>query len=492
LTYLTSEKKYLYRWKYDIYFFAWKMRRRSQSILYAVLDLLFSGVAWTLFCLVSNKIQITDGTALLTTPAEYITGVVFIPLFWVFLFMLTGFYVASVKRSRVVEFIYSIAITIPGVIILFFILLLRRFITDYSSVLHLLEVFFILQFTLTYFPRLIHTSSIARKVHKGLIGFNSIIIGSDSKALEIFKRIKTEKITVGNFLIGYVSINEDNSGKLRDYLPYLGQFADLPQIIAQNKIEEVIIAIEGNERTTVETIINILNYSEVTIKAIPSLYDILAGRVKQTAIFGTPLIEIPNQLMPYWQANIKLIMDYSISIFSLILLTPLMLILAVLIKFSGKGPVIYSQERIGKNGKPFMIYKFRSMRNNSETGEPLLSSKNDNRVTGIGHFMRKHRLDEIPNFINVIKGEMSLVGPRPERLFFIDQIIRKAPHYRRLYKVTPGITSWGQVKYGYASNVDEMIERLEYDLLYLDNMSLLIDIKIIIYTLIIIIKGKGL
>lgn len=165
--------------------------------------------------------------------------------------------------------------------------------------------------------------------------------------------------------------------------------------------------------------------------------------------------------------------------------------LAILIRISGKGSVIYSQERIGKNGRPFTIYKFRSMQAGAESGKPLLSSRNDDRITPIGRFMRKHRLDEIPNFINVLKGEMSLVGPRPERQYFIDQIVKRAPHYRRLHKVKPGITSWGQVKYGYASDVDSMIERLEFDLLYLENMSLSIDLKIIIYTIIIILKGKG-
>jgi lipopolysaccharide/colanic/teichoic acid biosynthesis glycosyltransferase len=198
-----------------------------------------------------------------------------------------------------------------------------------------------------------------------------------------------------------------------------------------------------------------------------------------------------SSLMPAWQAIVKKIMDYILSIISIVLFSPVILVLAVLIKISGKGPVIYAQERIGKRGKPFMIYKFRSMQYNAEINEPLLAAMNDNRVTAIGRFMRRHRLDEIPNFINVLKGDMSLVGPRPERQFFIEQIIRKAPHYKRLYKVSPGITGWGQIMHGYTSNIDEMTEKLKYDLLYLDNMSLYFDLKIIMYTIFIIIKGRA-
>ena len=168
------------------------------------------------------------------------------------------------------------------------------------------------------------------------------------------------------------------------------------------------------------------------------------------------------------------------------------MILAVVIRLSGKGPVIYTQDRIGKDGKPFSIYKFRSMVYDAEKGEPFLSASGDERVTRTGRFLRKYRLDEIPNFINVLKGEMSIVGPRPERLFFINQIIKSAPQYIELHKVKPGITSWGQVKYGYASSVDGMIERLDYDLFYLKNRSTWFDLKIIILTIGTVLKGNGI
>ena len=191
------------------------------------------------------------------------------------------------------------------------------------------------------------------------------------------------------------------------------------------------------------------------------------------------------------QAVLKTVIDYSITILCLILLIPVILLLVIAIKLSGKGPVIYSQKRIGRFGKPFTIYKFRSMHSGEEDDISLISDKKDIRITPLGRFMRKHKFDEIPNFINVLKGEMSIVGPRPEQQYFIDQILLKEPQYKLLQKIKPGITSWGQVKYGYATTVDEMVERFEYDIYYFKNRSLWFDFKIMLYTIGIIIKGQG-
>jgi lipopolysaccharide/colanic/teichoic acid biosynthesis glycosyltransferase len=192
------------------------------------------------------------------------------------------------------------------------------------------------------------------------------------------------------------------------------------------------------------------------------------------------------------QDFIRTIFDYTVTLLSLTMLIPVIIILSILIKLAGKGPVIYSQKRIGRNGKPFDIYKFRSMHFGNEEGIALIADRDDKRITSLGRFMRKYKFDEIPNFFNVLKGDMSIVGPRPEQQFYIDQIVQREPRYMQLRQIKPGITSWGQVKYGYASDVEEMIKRMEYDLFYLENRSFFFDLKIALHTILIILNGKGI
>jgi len=375
---------------------------------------------------------------------------------------------------------------------LFFLFMLDDWVVDYKQYYKLYFTLFVLQFTLTYLPRLIMTTIVNKKVHNRKLLFNTLIIGSNQKAVKLLKDFESQKLSSGLKFVGFVFVEDRPSYLLEEYLPKLGGVNDIKDIISEHKIEEVVIAIESSEHAKIKNIINKLHGEKVIIKVIPDMYDILIGKVRMSAIFGLPLIEINHNIMPVWQQHTKRFLDIFLSLIAIILLMPVYIALSIGVKLSSPGPILYSHERIGKNGKPFKIYKFRSMYVGAEKDGPALSSKNDSRVTKFGKFMRKTRLDEFPQFFNVLKGDMSLVGPRPERQFYIDQITQKAPHYIHLLSVRPGITSWGQVKYGYAENVDQMIERLQYDIIYIENRSLFIDFKIMIYTIKIIFQGKGI
>lgn len=470
------------------------MNRKRQVTKYITSDFLAAAVSWTSFFIFRKEYiePLKFGYDIpLVFSDKYFAGLILIPLLWILLYYLTGYYKDIYRKSRLNDFVQTFIQTFLGVTLIFFLFLLDDEISTYQNYYLLYSVLFCLQFFLTLVPRLILTSGTLRKIHERKIGFKTLVVGSNMQAVEVYQELMSQNSSSGNLFVGFISVHSKSHYQLEDYIPHLGSMKNLDRLIREHQIEEIIIALETTEHDEISKIINKLAPFKLIIKAIPSMYDILSGKVKMSQLFGAPLIQISHDLMPVWQENVKQLMDYTVSILALIIASPLLLFLAIGVKLSSPGPILYSHERIGRYGKPFKIYKFRSMYTNAEKNGPELSSKNDSRLTGFGKFMRKYRLDEIPNFLNVLKGEMSLVGPRPERQFFIDQIIKKAPHYVHLQKVKPGITSWGQVKYGYAENVDQMIRRLRYDILYIENMSLFVDLRILIYTILTIFRGRG-
>ncbi len=471
------------------------MNKRTLVILYVLFDLLTAALSWAIFY-VYRKIQVEPAVFGYDIPLQlglrFYLGIIVIPLFWITLYYLAGSYQDVQRKSKLRELGQTISMVLIGVVILFFALILDDVIVSYKDYYSSFLILTGLQFILTYIPRLLITLYISSQVKNHKIFFNTLMIGSNGRATEILREFEDRKIETGNRIVGFINGNSKSEYQLGGRIKHLGAVSDIKQVVEEHDIKEVIITLDTSEHQAVSQIINTLSGTSVVIKASPDIHDILTGKVKVHSIFGLPLIQVTHSLLPLWQENVKRLLDVSLSILSLAILSPLILILMIGVRMSSKGPIILKQERIGRYGKPFTLFKFRSMVTDAEKNGPELSRKNDNRVTNFGKFMRQRKLDEIPNFLNVLTGEMSLVGPRPERKHFIDLITRQAPHYVHLHRVKPGISSWGQVKYGYAANVDEMIRRLKYDLLYIENMSLFVDFQIMIYTVITVFQKENI
>ncbi|MGB0428210.1 MAG: sugar transferase [Flavobacteriales bacterium] len=473
------------------------MNKKLQISKYIILDFLASLVAWALFY-VYRKTSIefeSISKDRLFSDANFSYGIFAMAALWVVIYILLGHYRKIYRRSRLLELGKTIFQHSIGVLLIFFVFILDDRVQNYTQYIDSILVYFTLQTLLVYTFRFVLLSRTNRKIHRKEIGYPTLLIGAQNAAVDLFLNMEQLHRSSGNLFIGYLhpqqNVDEHTSDRISNYLPCLGNLSDLDQIIKQHQIQEVIIATEKEEHQYTQNIIERLENEKVEVKVLPTLYDILTGSVKLTSLFDIPLLHIQFKAMPVWQSVLKRLLDILISSSILILLSPFYAFVSLLVKLSSKGPVFYKQERIGLHGKPFQIIKFRSMLVDAEKLGPQLSSDEDPRITPWGKFMRQHRIDEFPQFYNVLIGEMSIVGPRPERQFFIDQLIEKAPYYKQVHRVRPGITSWGMVKFGYAENIDEMLERLKYDLIYIENLTIMSDFKVLFYTVFIVLQGRG-
>ncbi len=318
-------------------------------------------------------------------------------------------------------------------------------------------------------------------LEKGIGLRNTLIVGTGNRANELDSIVKTHK-QLGYKILKFISIDSDRKNPDR--------LDEIAKIIKENEITEVLIALEPNEKEKVIDVIKYCTGLNVNLKILPDTYEIVSGMVRTNQIYGVPLIEVMPEIMSPASKFVKRFLDISISVITLILLSPFFVITALLIKITSKGKIFYIQERVGKNGKLFNLYKFRSMYQDSENA-PEWAAINDPRVTGIGRLMRKTHFDEFPQMINVLKNEMSLVGPRPERPYFVEMLKNEIPYYYKRMTVKPGITGYAQVKHNYDKNLDDVKVKLNYDFYYIENMSLRLDFKILINTIIIVILLKG-
>ncbi len=471
------------------------MNRRKREIWWYVLcDYAASVLAWYgLFVFRKTVIEAhTFDLCLPFSDNNFWVAMLIVPELWLLFHYLTGTYSDLYRKSRIQEIGKTLIISFLGSILIFFLLLLDDYVRKYSDYYLTFFVLLSFQFFFTAIFRISVLNILKRNIKQGKVGFVTLMIGSSSKANELYSQLKEKTESFGFNFIGYIELNGSPANRLTAELKELGKLSDLEKIMDINPdIEEVIIAIETSEHPKLNDILNRLADKNVTIRIIPDMYDILSRTVKLNHLIGEGFIEIPPLTLNEWQRITKRWFDVTASLAAILITIPCTLYVGFRIWWTDKGSVFYTQERLGQYGKPFRIIKFRSMYEGAEKSGPQLTIENDSRITPIGSFIRKYRIDELPQFINVLKGEMSIVGPRAERKFFADQIIEVAPHYRHVFKVLPGITSLGMVKYGYASTVDEMVKRLKYDIIYMENMSLMMDFKIMIYTVLTVIYGRG-
>jgi exopolysaccharide biosynthesis polyprenyl glycosylphosphotransferase len=418
---------------------------------------------------------------------------VLIYLFWFCLFAFFNLYQSWYLKSRLDEVFAVIKAVSFGIFLIFVFTFEPE--KDFSQIPSLgrvmvLSYWFLLMLLVGVGRLALHT--VQRVLLERGIGLrNTLIIGWNEKSLELVKKIE-QYPALGYKVIGFVMTDEKEKKLSDTAIKLLGKLSDLDRLVSMFKIEVVILSLGKVKEKKVLSVLAQCENQPVHIKIEPDLYSILLGQARTNQIYGFPLMEIQPQLMSAWERSVKRFMDIIVSLILLLIFLPILLITTILIKFESAGPVFYKQKRVGRRGRIFTIYKFRSMIKDAErmTG-PIWADKKDPRVTKVGRIIRKLRIDEFPQLINVLQGHMSLVGPRPERPFFVDRLKREYPFYTRRLKVKPGITGWAQVKGKYDTTIEEAKEKLEYDLYYIENISVQLDIKILLFTIYVMLRFKG-
>ena len=466
---------------------------KKRVIFYIIFDVVAALLVWLLFYLyrrITNDFVLAGGGLEYYFVPNYdlLPSIISFPIVALFIYYLTGFYNFKVRHSRLVELFSTLVGTFFISLIIYFGMLIDDVVVSYTFYYRSFLILWGLFFIVTYILRVSQTMFVLARLRKGLVPNNVLVVGTGDSAHKVTEIIERNASRTGQKVVGYIVVRDRI---VVDENLVLGRLANLEDEVRAKKVNEVIIAVDNMDNDMIFAIANRLIVCGVEVKFAPRLFEVVTGHVSLTDIESEPLVDITSSRMPAWQQSVKRVFDIAVSAVSILLLSPVYIYVAVRVKLGSKGPVFYKQERIGYEGRPFMIYKFRTMYLDAERQGPQLSQVNDPRITPFGHIMRKYRLDELPQFWNIIKGDMSIVGPRPERKFYIEQIEKIAPYYCLVYKVKPGLLSWGPIKIGYSDTVEKMVERLRYDIIYMDNMTLQTDMKILLYSVEVILRGKG-
>ncbi len=464
------------------------MSKSKEKILLLITDFITINLAW----LVYSYIRLETGWFALIIAPEFLLPMLVIYFYWLIIFTFVGMYRTWFALSRFDEISTLFKASFFGIFLLFFLIFIDDYLHNVATATRIL--IFIYWGLFLFFVgsgRIIIRSVQRNLLIKGIGRRNGLIIGFNPKAKEVLDSVLTAP-ALGIDIKAFVAVNNENIGKDYKGVKVENTIDQLIGIINQFNVKEIIIALEKEDHDVLVDVISKTEGKNINLKIVPDLYEILSGQARTSQIYGMPLIDIMPELMPEWEKKLKRVIDLIISLLILVLSAPITILTAIAIKIDSKGPVLFKQERLGQNGKPFNVLKFRSMIQDAEkyTG-PVWSQKDDPRVTRMGKFVRKVRIDEIPQMFNVLKGEMSLVGPRPERAYFVEKLSKEIPYYKRRLKVRPGITGWAQIKHKYDESIEDVKIKIKYDLFYIENMSLRMDFKILLRTVFVVLFGKG-
>ena len=470
------------------------MNSRRQHIITILIDILTINLAYLAYFV----FRVRSGWIPYSIEPELLMPMMFICVYWLIWFGLFGLYRLWYEQSRIDEILTIVRSTIVGVLILFFLIFLDDTSSETIVQSRLLILGYWTALTFLVITGRLTQRFVQRKLLVTGVGLrNTIIVGWSDKAFKLCDMV-LKYPALGYKVVGFVKAGAKIDSTLRvkgntyQKIPVLGSIQDVSHLIKKNTIHEVLIGLDTTEHSQLIEIMRQCDSVDIGMKIMPDLYDIVSGQARISSLYGLPLMDVRPQLMKPWEEVAKRVLDFLFSLSVLIIGFPLWMLIALLIKVDSRGPILYRQTRVGRNGRHFKILKFRSMWTDAERHSgPVWAGKNDPRVTRLGRLLRKTHLDELPQFVNVLIGDMSLVGPRPERPFFVDKIMKEVPLYNRRHRVRPGITGWAQVKHKYDENMEDVRAKIKYDLFYIENLSWRMDLKIIFNTLYVIIAGRG-
>ncbi len=464
------------------------MSKSTEKILLLLTDFLMINLAWFVY----SYIRLQTGWFDLIIAPEFFVPMLVIYFYWLIIFTFVGMYRTWFASSRFDEISTLFKATFFGIFLLFFLIFIDDYMHNVATATRILIFIYWGLFLFFVGSGRIFIRSLQRNLLiKGIGRRCGLIIGYNEKGREVLDSISNAP-ALGIDIAAFVAVRNENIGKDYQGIKVEGTTEQLNEIIVKYNAKEIIIALEKEDHDVLIDVISKTEGKNLNLKIVPDLYEILSGQARTSQIYGIPLIDIMPELMPVWEKKLKRLMDIFISFLILIVSSPVILLTSIAIKIDSEGPIFFKQERLGQNGKLFNVHKFRSMIKDAEKySGPVWSQKDDPRVTRMGKIIRRFRIDEIPQMYNVLKGEMSLVGPRPERAFFVEKLSQEIPYYKRRLKVRPGVTGWAQIKHKYDETIEDVKIKLRYDLFYIENMSIRMDFKILLRTVFVVLFGKG-